>query len=531
MVSSLEADRGPRRGDWPQNPVIYQIYPRSFRDTSGTGVGDLAGVIERLDHVARLGADAIWLSPFFVSPMCDAGYDVANMREVDPLFGTMAEFDVLVDRAHELGLLVMIDQVFNHTSDQHPWFEKSLAREDGFEDFYVWADPRPDGAPPSNWIGYFGHPAWKWHPRRGQYCLHQFLPCQPGLNHSNPDVLDCLAEITRFWRGRGVDGFRYDAVTSFFYDPEFRDNPPAEELSERIPGPPNNPFTMQRHVNDMLPKNCGKFTESIRDWTGEDAYLIGEINKGPNSMEVLGEFTRPHRLDAGYVTDLAERGLTGKVLADMVDRMETPGALLWWLSTHDQKRQVSRAGDGSAHDAKMLAALLLGLPGPVLLYQGEELGMQQADLAREALHDPFDRTYWPDVPGRDGARTPMTWNDGVNHGFSEGAPWLPVLCPPDGPASTQWAKPDSVLHFYTRALACRRELGLDRADIEVMDSDKDFFCARLTRPQECAVLLTANLGHDMRDCPTSDGHVWLESASQPEPGRIAPRSTSWWLLD
>lgn len=516
-----------KRGDWPENPVIYQIYPRSFQDSTGSGEGDLAGVARRLDHVARLGADAIWLSPFFVSPMCDGGYDVADMTAVDPRFGTEGDFDALVARAHDLGLRVMIDQVFNHTSDRHPWFEKSLAGDPGFADFYVWADARPDGSPPSNWIGYFGHPAWRWHPRRGQYCLHKFLPCQPGLNHHNPAVHERLERITRFWRDRGVDGFRYDAITSFYHDPGFPDNPPAGDAQARIPGPPNNPFAMQRHDHDVLPDDCAAFSGKMRSWAGEDAYLLGEINKGLHSVEILKDFVRPDRIDSGYVTDIAVRGLSGTVLADMIARLGSPGPLTWWLSTHDEARHVSRAGDGSPQDARMLAALLLGLPGPVLLYQGEELGMEQPDLPREALHDPFDRAYWPDPPGRDGARTPIPWDWGANHGFTEGSPWQPVYCPPEGPAAAQWGAPTSVLHFYATALAKRRALGLADAGIEVTHADEALFAARLTPREGPPVTLCANLGRLPVARPEGCGAAQLESVAQGDPSTVAPRSAVW----
>ncbi|WP_223423079.1 alpha-amylase family glycosyl hydrolase [Tateyamaria pelophila] len=525
----MEADPRPTRGLWPKNPVIYQIYPRSFQDTSETGEGDLRGITTRLEHVASLGVDSVWLSPFFASPMCDGGYDVADQTAVDPRFGTLDDFDALVARAHALGLRVMIDQVFNHTSDQHPWFQKSLRREPGFEDMYVWQDPRPDGSAPSNWIAFFGGAAWRWHPQRAQYCLHQFLPCQPSLNHRNPKVHDALREITEFWLARGVDGFRYDAVTSFFYDPEFRDNPPAGDTQARIPGPANNPFTMQRHDNDMLPNDCAAFARDIRDWAGPDQYLIGEINEGPKSIEVLRKFTGPDRLDAGYVVDLAERGVSGTVLSDMIARLGAPGPLAWWLSSHDQARHVSRDGDGSARDARLFAALTLALPGPVLLFQGEELGMTQSDLPFEALHDPFDRTYWPDPPGRDGARTPMVWEDDApNYGFTSAAPWLPMICPPDGPADRQLSNEGSVLQFYRTALRKRGDLNLADGRIEVLLAEDRMFIARIVSVSD-TVVLAVNLTDGPQDVPYAGTlRPALQSAEQPVSDQIAPRSAIWY---
>ncbi|MFP7673968.1 alpha-amylase family glycosyl hydrolase [Marivita sp. S0852] len=500
-----------------------------MQDTSGNGEGDLKGVATRLDHIARLGVDAIWLSPFFVSPQCDGGYDVVDHRAVDPRYGTMDDFDAVIEQAHELGLRVMIDQVFNHTSDQHPWFKKSLHREPGFEDIYVWADPCPDGSPPSNWIAFFGHPAWRWHPQRAQYCLHPFLPCQPSLNHHSPKVHDALREITEFWRARGVDGFRYDAVTSFYYDPEFRDNPPSGDARARIPGPPSNPFTMQQHKHDMLPDDCAAFASDIRKWAGQDTYLIGEVNEGPRSIEVLHKFTAPDRLDAGYVVDMPERGVSGILLAEMIDRLGPPGPLAWWLSSHDQARHVSREGDGSPRDARLFAALMLALPGPVLLYQGEELGLQQSDIPFDKLHDPFDKTYWPNPPGRDGARTPMVWDrDAENFGFSTASPWLPVSCPPDGAAAEQWANDASVLRFYQTALQKRRALGLAEGDIDVRLAEDHVFIAKITS-DSATVVVAVNLSAGPQDVPfAGDLAPVLSSAEQPVSDQIAPRSVVWY---
>ncbi|MEO0745557.1 MAG: alpha-amylase family glycosyl hydrolase [Pseudomonadota bacterium] len=526
----MAAKTRPARGLWPANPVIYQIYPRSFQDSTGTGEGDLPGITRRLEHVARLGVDGIWLSPFFTSPLCDGGYDVANHVEVDPRYGTLNDFDALVSRARDLGLRVMIDQVFNHTSDQHPWFKASLERDPAFEDFYIWADPRPDGSPPSNWIAYFGHPAWQWHAQRGQYCLHQFLPCQPGLNHRNDAVRAALQETTAFWRARGVEGFRFDAVTSFFYDPEFRDNPPADAAARAlIPGPPNNPFTMQRHEHDMLPDDCAAFTQDIRQWCGSDTYLLGEINQGPDSIEILSKFTGPDRLDAGYTIDLPERGLSGDIISDVLRRLGATGSMAWWLSSHDQPRQATRAGDGSARDARMMVALLCALPGPVLIYQGEELGMTQPDLPHDALTDPFDLAYWPDPPGRDGARTPMVWDDRETGGGFTTAddPWLPVTHPPGGGAARQWQDPGSVLRFYETVIARRAALGLADGEIEVLTADDTFFAARIAARDQDVILL-ANFGQQPHavDLPM-DATRMLSSAEQCSDGRIAPRSVVW----
>lgn len=523
----------PTRGLWPSNPVIYQIYPRSFQDTTGTGEGDLAGVTKRLRYVAELGVDAIWLSPFFTSPLCDGGYDVADQMSVDPRFGTLDDFDALVARARELGLCVMIDQVFNHTSDTHVWFQKSLAGEGDYADYYVWADARPDGSPPSNWIGYFGRPAWRWYPQRAQYCLSQFLPCQPGLNHHNPKVLAELASICAFWRDRGVDGFRFDAVTTFFFDRNYPDNPAADgEDRELIPGPDSNPFTMQRHEYDMLPKDCAAFAGKLREWSGDDAFLLGEINQGPRSVELTRAFAKADRLDAGYTIDLPEQGVSAKNLRDVLDRLDGGRGMAWWLSSHDQPRHVSREGDGSARDARLFAALLLALPGPLLLFQGEELGLPQVDLEREQVSDPFDLMYWPDAPGRAGARGPMVWTDGEGHGFSTQAPWVPFAVPQDGPADRQIRNDASVLSFYRRALRMRSDCKLGAAEVTFVDAPNDLIALKLTNVDGDHFGVVVNLSSEPVPCPFAGkkGAVLLESDDQPSADMIAQKSAVWHRL-
>lgn len=518
------------RGGWPENPVIYQIYPRSFRDTSGTGEGDLRGVMEGLDHVAGLGVDAVWLAPFYRSPMCDGGYDVTDHCAVDPRFGTMDDFDALIARAHDLGLRVMVDLVLNHTSDKHDWFAKSLAREEGFEDVYVWADPRPDGGPPSNWLSFFGMPAWRWYPQRRQYCLTKFLPCQPCLNHYDAGVGARLEEITRYWLDRGVDGFRYDAVTSFFHDPDLRDNPVARgEESDLIPGPPSNPYTFQKHVHDVLPGDCAAHASRLREMAGAETYLLGEVNVGPRSVEVLRDFTAEGRLDAGYTIDLPERGPTPAVLGDVLDRLEGDGGFAWWLSCHDQPRHVSAHGDGSARDAKLFAALLCALPGPLMLFQGEELGQPQATLRRAELRDPFDRMYWPDPAGRDGARAPMAWDDTLpRSGFSGATPWLPVAHPEDGAERQQRDAPRSVLSFYKKALRLRRDKGLADGAATLLDAPDSAILLRIDAG-EGGLLLAVNLGtEDWRPDPAAAAKPVLQSAALTQDGALPPRSAAWW---
>lgn len=523
----MEADRPerPTRGRWPRHPVIYQIYPRSFRDTTGSGEGDLRGVTEKLDHVASLGVDAIWLSPFFPSPMCDGGYDVSDHRDVDPRFGTLEDFDALVARAHDLGLLVMIDQVFNHTSDQHDWFARSAEREPPYEDFYTWLDPSPDGCPPSNWIGFFGRPAWKWNHRRKQYCLHQFLPCQPCLNHHCPELRARQSETMRFWRDRGVDGFRFDAVTAFFNDKALRDNPPREHAGEK----PMNPFGWQWHEHDMMPNDCAAYSAELRDAAGSDAYLLGEVNGDDTSMTLVNKFAHPDRLDAAYTTRLAESGTLVETLCAMIDEGADNGGLAWWLSSHDQPRHVSRAGDGSARDARMFAAVLLALPGPLMLFQGDEIGQPQARLRRDQHRDPFDKSYWPETAGRDGARAPIVWDSAADDaGFGATDPWLPYAPAEEGGVAQQARREDSVLGFHRRALALRRETGLAEASMTIEDRWEGGMLATLETSDSRICLC---LNETRSACPLpgrlTGAEPILASAPVAE-DRMPPRSAAWW---
>ena len=461
-----------RRGGWPEHPAIYEIYPRSFRDTTGSGEGDLRGVLEGLDHVASLGVDAIWLAPFYDSPMVDGGYDIRDHCAVDPRFGTLDDFDAVLARAHQLGLKVMTDLVFNHTSDRHPWFEAALLGDDAAAARYVFRDARPDGGPPTNWLSFFGEPAWTWCPARKQYYLRQFLACQPSLDLRHPEVQAELERIVHFWRDRGVDGFRFDAVTSFLFDPDLPDNPPASaEVRARMAVGPDNPYSFQDHLGDMLPGDGAAFAEKLRDWSGPDAWLIGEINSGNRSVELTAEFTAPDRLDAGYTVDLFVNEITAARVAEIIARKEAAGCgLAWCLSCHDHPRAISRSGDGSARDAKLLALLSAALPGALILWQGEELGQKQAELARDEIADPYDRLFWPVAPGRDGARVPFPWQAGTEgHGFTTGTPWLPMRDLADVALDAQG--PDGVLAFWRRALALRRDLPGDcavKVDREVL---------------------------------------------------------------
>ena len=451
-----------RRLTWPAAPVIYAVYPRSFLDTTGSGVGDLNGITERLDHIASLDVDAIWLCPFFVSPLADGGYDVADHRAVDPRHGTLEDFDRLVAAAHDRGLLVMIDQVHNHTSIEHPWFQASVNGDEEMAEFYVWRDPKPDGTPPNNWISQFGPPAWTWNHRRQQYYHHQFLSCQPNLNLRHPKVQTMFRETLEFWSKRGVDGFRFDVVTAYLFDPDMPDNPPARPVvASKVTGPDHNPYSYQDHVYDLLPGDGAAYTENMRRWVGPDVFLLGESNTGNNTVPIAKSFTADGRLDGCYTTDPLTAGRDPVALADFLRDLDGDWCAPWWFSSHDQPRHVSALGDGTPESAKFYATLLALLPGAAILYQGEELGLPQPDLSRRETTDPFDLLYWPDAPGREGPRVPFPWaSDDPHFGFTSGTPWLPMRWDAALALDRQEESTESVLHFYRRAMGVRRELGI-----------------------------------------------------------------------
>lgn len=419
---------------WWRGAVIYQIYPRSFQDTDGDGVGDLPGIVERLDYVAGLGVDAIWIAPFFKSPMADFGYDIADYRAVDPLFGTLEDFDRLLEKAHALGLKVMIDQVLSHTSAEHAWFRESRqSRGNPKSDWYVWADPREDGTPPNNWLSIFGGPAWQWGPRRQQYYLHNFLVEQPDLNFHNPEVREAVLDNLRFWLDRGVDGFRLDSINFCYHDAQLRDNPPKPKNQRMGRGfSADNPYAYQYHYyNNTQPENL-TFLAELRALLDRypDATTLGEI-ASEDSLATMAEYTAGHRLHMGYSFELLTDDFSAAYIRDTVRAQEarmTEGWPCWAISNHDVERVLSRWGNGHAPAAmaNQLTAMVCSLRGSVCIYQGEELGLTEAEVPYEALRDPFGIAFWPQFKGRDGCRTPMPWTTGTHAGFTTGAPWLPL---------------------------------------------------------------------------------------------------------
>ena len=465
---------------WWRGAVIYQIYPRSFMDSDGDGVGDLPGIVEKLDYVAGLGVDAIWISPFFKSPMADFGYDIADYRDVDPLFGTLADFDRLLAKAHGLGIRVMIDQVLSHTSSEHAWFRESReSRGNDKADWYVWADAKPDGSPPNNWLSLFGGVAWKWEPRRGQYYLHNFLSSQPDLDFHNPAVRAATLDNVRFWLDKGVDGMRLDAINFCFHDAQLRDNPAKPQALRTGRGfSPDNPYAFQYHYyNNTQPENLA-FLEELRALL--DRYpgttTIGEISS-EDSLATMAEYIDDKRLHMGYSFELLTDDFTAAYIRRTVETLEAgmrDGWPCWAISNHDVRRAVTRWGNGDQAPAfaVQLVALVCSLRGSVCLYQGEELGLPEVDVEFEALRDPYGIAFWPNFKGRDGCRTPMPWNGDAQAGFSSGEPWLPI--PPshrDNSVAAQEADPQSALNLSRRFLRWRKSFpALVEGEIDFLDA-------------------------------------------------------------
>ena len=520
--------------EWWRGATIYQVYPRSFADTNGDGVGDLPGVTAHLDHIASLGVDAIWLSPFFASPMKDFGYDIADYRSVDPIFGTLADFDALLASAHALGLRVLIDQVWSHTSDQHDWFRESRSSRDNPKaDWYVWADAKPDGSPPNNWQSVFHGPSWTWDARRGQYYLHNFLAAQPDLNLHHPAVQDAILDTAKFWLDRGVDGFRLDALNFAMHDPALRDNPPVSDPEARR----LRPFDFQHHLHNQSHGAIPGFLERVRalfDSYPGARFTVAEVG-GEQADREMKLFTQgPARLHSAYGFNFlyADR-LTARLIAETMalwPGAEDEGWPSWAFSNHDAPRVVTRWLRGSADPeglARLAMLLLVALRGNIFLYQGEELGLPQGDVPFERLQDAEAIANWPATLGRDGARTPVPWAaEAPNAGFSVAEPWLPV-----DPAhralavDRQEADAKSMLNFTRSLVALRRKYeALRLGALNAVDVPAPLVAFERG---EDALLCVFNLGEETPDWTLPAGwRVVAQTGTFPQPlsGLIAERS-------
>ena len=450
--------------DWWKGAVIYQIYPRSFFDTSGNGVGDIKGITQKLDYISDLGVDAIWLSPIFTSPMQDMGYDVSDYKNIDPLFGNLEDFDELIREAHKKNLKVLIDQVLSHSSDKISFFQESKkSKTSQKSDWYVWADPKEDGSPPNNWLSMFGGSAWEWEPLRDQYYLHNFLPSQPDFNFHNLEVQNWLLDSSRFWLERGVNGFRLDTVNYYFHDAKLRDNPPSPINFER---PPTNLYYMQNQIHSINQKENLKFIERFRSLLDEypETTCVGEVGDSHRALEIMSEYTKNKRLHMAYSFELLGDEFTPKHIIKTLNgffNLKENSWPCWSFSNHDVVRHVSRWGQAndSLEFAKLTCALLLSLRGSVCIYQGEELGQLETELDFDELTDPPGIRFWPKNKGRDGCRTPMTWDSMKdNAGFSATKPWLPVKKPQiKRSVDLQETDKNSVLNFYKDFISFRKE--------------------------------------------------------------------------
>ena len=450
---------------WWQTGVIYQVYPRSFKDTTGNGVGDLGGIREKLDYLSQtLKVDALWLSPFYPSPMADFGYDVADYTGVDPLFGDLAAFDDLVAEAHQRGLKLIIDLVPNHTSDRHPWFLESCAsRFNPKRDWYLWADPKPDGSPPNNWLSVFGGPAWEWHEATGQFYLHSFLKEQPDLNWRNPAVKAAMFDVVRFWLERGVDGFRIDVAHFIMKDPQLRDNPVSAEAKPGLHKPLGD-YDRQLHLYDKGHPDVHVVYRELRQLL--DAYSAESVRMAVGEIHIFdwAQWAEYYGQDLDELHMPFNFALLGvkwqaQAVRQVVDALESslpPGA---WpnyvLGNHDESRLASRYGQAQARVAAMLLLTLRGTP---TLYYGDEIGMADVPIPTEQQQDPWERR----VPGlgRDPCRTPMQWSPELHAGFSGPQTprlWLPLATNyQEVNVERQLADPLSSLNLYRRLLAYRR---------------------------------------------------------------------------
>ncbi|MFC7398706.1 alpha-amylase family glycosyl hydrolase [Chelatococcus sp. GCM10030263] len=481
--AATEDGRGAHAGagelTWWQHAVIYQIYPRSFQDSDGDGIGDLAGILARVDHLARLGVDAVWLSPIYPSPMLDFGYDIADFTGIDPVFGTMETFDRLVAALHERGIRLIVDFVPNHTSDQHPWFKESRAsRDNPKREWYVWHDPAPDGGPPNNWLSRFGGSAWDYDEATGQYYYHAFLKAQPDLNWWNPEVKAAMADLLRFWMKRGADGFRMDASAVLLEDDRFRDDPPNPDFEEGKTPPPER---LKRVYTDDRPETLA-IIEELRGVIDEfpDRVLLGETQ---GATERIGAFDGKERpaLHLPLNFALMDAPWSASELAHAIeaylDALPDGAWPDWVIGSHDKPRIASRMGQAQARIAAMLA---FTLPGTPILYAGDEIGVEIVPVPSEEARDPFERL----VPGydlnRDPERAPMRWNGGRQAGFTTGTPWLPVG---EGIAArnvaVQEADARSMLALYRQLIAIRKaEPVLLAGECEILPPASDVLAFR-----------------------------------------------------
>jgi glycosidase len=503
---------------WWQTAVIYQIYPRSFADANGDGIGDLQGIIDRIDYLSdTLGVDAVWLSPFYPSPMKDFGYDVSDFCDVDPMFGTLDDFDRLLAAVHERGMRLIIDLVPNHTSNEHPWFFESRSSTQNLKrDWYVWRDAKPDGSPPNNWLAVFGGKAWAWDENTRQYYLHSFLTSQPDLNWRNPQVQEAMFDVARFWLDRGVDGFRLDVAHFIMKDPEMRDNPPAPSVDGSFKS--LGAYDSQLHPYDKGHRDVHRVFRDLRnvlDSYDDGRFAVGEIHifdfeewasyYGQN----LDELHMPFNFSLVWAPWDAGRF---RELVDAVDAVVPDGG---WpnyvLGNHDERRLVGRFG---GPQARVAAMLLLTLKGTPTLYYGDELGLTNVEIPREQQQDPW-ALQEPAVESRDGCRTPMPWDAGATAGFSpdgSAEPWLPIPEEHrDLSVQQQVTEPRSMLNLYRELLRLRRRVpALVLGDYRSLRTADEIFAYERVLDDE-HLLVALNFSEEERVVRTDPGEILLST--------------------
>jgi len=448
---------------WWKGAVIYQIYPRSFQDSNDDGIGDLQGIISHLDYLEWLAVDAIWLSPIFKSPMKDFGYDISDYRDIDPMFGTLDDFKLLLQESHKRNLKVIIDQVYNHTSDQHPWFQESMAsRDNPKSDWYIWVDGEK-GKPPNNWLSYFGGSAWEWCENRQQYYLHLFVKEQPDLNWRNPEVVDAVMDTIKYWLDMGVDGFRFDVVNMFYKDERLRDDPKVEGRNSKVD------FENYYRVFENDRPETLTALEKINDLVNQykERVTIGEVGS-PMGMPAYFLYTMPGRLDLAFNFEFKEINTYSphkyqKLVQDTERLFQSIAWPSYVLGNHDSKRFTERFRGLKDKKEKLqvLATLLLTLKGTAFIYYGEEIGMEDALIPFDKIVDPAGKNLWPDYKGRDSARTPMQWDEGDFASFSGAEPWLPVTEDYQSlNVKSQMSVSTSLLNFYRKLIMLRKSLDM-----------------------------------------------------------------------
>ena len=477
---------------WWERGIIYQIYPRSFMDSNGDGIGDLAGIRAKLDYLQWLGVDAIWISPFYPSPMADFGYDISNYTDIDPIFGSLNDFDALLADAHGHGLKLLLDYVPNHTSDRHPWFlDARSSRNSAKRDWYIWRDPKPDGGPPNNWLSNFGGGAWEWEPTTGQYYYHAFLKEQPDLNWRNPEVQDAMLKVLRFWLDRGVDGFRVDVMHHLVKDSEFRDNPPNPDWRPEM-GPYRELLTTYTADLPEVQEIVAKFRSVVEEY--DDRMLVGEIYLPVERlMAYYGASGKGAHLPFNF--QLIRLPWNAREITAAVERYE---ALLpsyawpnWVLGNHDKSRVATRVGPAQARVAAMLLLTLRGTP---TMYYGDEIGMHDVPIPADQVQDPFEKNVPGLGLGRDPERTPMQWSGDEHAGFTKGTPWLPIA---DDHQTVNVARernePTSILALYHRLIELRRaEPALSVGEFAPLPAGEDLM-AYVRKANERRLLIVLNL--------------------------------------